>query len=85
MAHTSPGPWELSYPYVLDSTGAVVCRVSPIEEETPRDVANGRLIASVKELLAACEKALDNLDEIPGKHRQWACEILEAAIARAKG
>lgn len=35
------------------------------------------------ELLAACKAALNNLNEVHGHERQWACEQLESAIAKA--
>ena len=84
-------PWKLSYPYVIDAAGQVVCRVSPIEEETPRDVAKGHLLAAVPELLAACEQACKLESEID-KESWYASAFcphifrqIKDAIAKARG
>lgn len=58
--------------------------IARCDDKDKRD-ANARLIAAAPDLLEACEAALMNLDEIHGRERQWACDRLEKAIAKAKG
>ena len=91
--HT-PGPWQLSPGGVsaLDENGTLVASAQynpPKDPRGPRSRqeqrANAHLIAAAPELLEACREVLGLLPDFedgPG----GACEnILETAIAKAKG
>ena len=87
-AHT-PGPWEVSAPYVRTrfdiNEGGGTC-IAEIDTITAEHVANARLIAASPDLLAALD-ALVTACEVPGEN----CEVEQAlpaaiaAIAKATG
>lgn len=99
--HT-PGPWRMIGPRGKPARIIIKGRTQKINGDTdengPRvvelkrhcstDEANARLIAAAPELLEALEEYLD-LDENPGKERQWSREarigLARAAIVKAKG
>lgn len=69
--------------YTDKSQEQIVCEVKAEDVGRERCEEYAALIAAAPALLAACKAALDNLNEVPGHERQWACEELEAAIAKA--
>ena len=87
--HTpTPGPWTLDGPcgFANENEGAMVYAphgnghlVAAVEcKYAPNQMANARLIAAAPQLLSACEAARDFGSD-------YALEMLEAAIAAAKG
>lgn len=86
--HT-PGPWLTDemmpgdqYRYVFAAKGPIVCRVSAFAAGE----ANARLIAAAPDLLAACKKAIAELDDYCADHSNvWDFyEKLRSAIAKAE-
>lgn len=64
------------------------CEVSCDDRDTDVALANAEFIVkacnSHDALVGALRKALENLEEVPGRERQWACEAVEAALALAE-
>lgn len=80
--HT-PGPWRIGQVHVDDANGFRVAAVTYREEQA----ANARLIASAPELMAVCERLVNDFPEnkydCTGIHALYAAA--RAAIAKAKG
>ena len=102
----SPGPWELDISkasgqwFIVNRTKYVVAFVAPndymallVKLDAERK-ANAHLIAAAPDLLAACERVLEDLEgvgwgEVQGREADaWLDETekaLRAAIAKARG
>ena len=85
--HT-PGPWKLAPEtegVFVDNGRVTVCRLDFDMSNSGKNVSDAQLIAAAPDLLAACYFALDKLGAGRLDTRMDAREVLEAAIARAKG
>lgn len=95
--HT-PGPWKFGFEsassdwaIVTDASGGVVANVNaesgpdaisaPATRKMPRE-ANARLIAAAPDLLAACQKIVDAVED---GDEMAAIEMARAASAKATG
>jgi len=60
--YTTDGPWSSDSEFVSSPDGFIA---QVVERDTPRETeANGRLIASAPDLLAACEAVVNDCDAI---------------------
>ncbi len=92
MSHT-PGPWfAWDSPrawYVFADEGdnpsnVPVADCTGTQERSRAECeANARLMAAAPDMLDALKAALENLSECDDRKRQWACDEVEAAIAKA--
>jgi hypothetical protein len=87
MKHT-PTPWqmekgELSSAWFIHNSGSEVCLVP---KNTMYQEANARLIAAAPDLLAACEKAVKNLETKVNAHSyvEPTIDMIKEAIKKAK-
>jgi hypothetical protein len=84
-------PWMVNnFDQVFDATGNIIADCKWTNHTPEHRMANAAFIVracnSHEELLGACEKVLDIINSyshIPAQFK--ACEILQAAIAKAKG
>lgn len=88
--HT-PGPWDYREAYDNGEPCGYVVQKGPAFAiaDVPQGEDDARLIAAAPDLLAACERALQHIEEYDessrgGDYRE-ATRTLRAAIAKAKG
>lgn len=91
----TPGPWKVFGNVIRaietidgqDRRGEIVAMPMSGGDPDRRNLgnfeANARLIAAAPDLLAACERALSELDGDP--HRYELVDAINAAISKAKG
>jgi hypothetical protein len=98
-ARPTPGPWEVRLSPALVKTRCIVHEtrngtrllsrhVATVSVHGPdaENEANARLLAAAPELLAACKRAVEWLDNGPGgTGMDAACAHVRAAIAKAEG
>lgn len=83
----SPEPWNLAInsgrTEIEAGPDAETIAILTLDHDQVTNAGNARLIAAAPDLLAACERALDEMDGRP--RGPGAIHQLRAAIAKAKG
>lgn len=93
MTEHTPGPWKVVHDDegIYIDTGPETARWDcPASDYSEADYANARLIATVPDLLAVCEKVYEVLRDLDAKNMADMCyceetDLLKAVIDAAKG